>query len=86
MKDSQNMVDSSIKEPFNYHLTDGLYRLRLLKELRCLSYSQIGQAVGGYTKSYMCLIFKGRYNPPNSTKQKIANFFGVNPLDIWGQK
>ena len=59
-----------------------LSRLRLLKKLYGYSFSEIANGCG-YSKSVIVRTFNGKYNPNKNLKQKIADFFKINSLELW---
>jgi len=81
--ENSNPAVKPIEGPFNTGLTKGLPLLALLKSIRRLSYSDIGDACGGFTKSYICMVFHGKADPPVKLKEKLAAFFGISVLDVW---
>lgn len=68
------------------HSTIPLSNLRLLKDLRGLSYSTIAKATGtGYSREYFFKTMKGAINPCPLVKKALGDFFGIDPLRVaWG--
>ena len=66
----------------------GLYGEWLRRERRAKDWTQgeLGQRLGGVTRSYISGVEKGVLNPPKTTlTYRIAKVFGVNPemLLLW---
>ncbi len=57
-------------------------KVRLLKKLSGKSFNEIAKGCD-CSKAQIVLIFQDKYYPSSEIKQKIAEFFGVNTLELW---
>lgn len=69
---------------FNRYLTKkGYLYILLLMELNNWSLSDLGQQLGGFTKSYVSMILNNKYKPNEKSRELIASNLNVKYRKLW---
>ena len=62
------------------------HSLKRLKEEQGKSWTDIAEALGHRNTRYVHFLANGDHEPRMSTVRKLADFFGVTPADMMGEK